>query len=1007
VPVCTSCGVESPDGFRYCGACGAPLAGGAQRELRKTVTVLFSDVTGSTALGERLDPEALRRILATYFKEIRAIIQRHGGSVEKFIGDAVMAVFGVPQVHEDDALRAVRAAAELRDCLPALADQAGTALQFRTGVNTGEVVVGTLDVLATGDAVNVAARLEQAAAPGEILIGAPTYALVRDAVDVEAVAPLAAKGKAEPLEAYLLTRVDEAAPGRARRLDLPLVGRAHELTLLREAYDLTLRVSGCQLFTLLGAAGVGKSRLARGFLSEIDGQATVTTGRCLPYGEGITFSPLVEILGQLGDLAKPVLRRVVEGGSASKDELFGDLRSALEQAATERPLVAVLDDVQWAEPLLVELVEHVVRLSRSAPILLLCVARSELLEEHPAWGDASPNATTMALQPLGPTECRELAQRLDAGIDQHLVERVVRASEGNPLFLQEMVALAREDGSTDVPPSIHAVVTARIERLGIAERVALECGAVEGEIFHKSVVTALAGGSIVVDEHLASLLQKELIYSETPQIPHDQAYRFSHLLIRDAAYQTLPKSRRAELHEQFANWIEHHGRDVVELDQIAGWHLEQAIEYRTQIGLTPLPHLARRASQHLVDAARAAGGRTDLRACEQLLRRALALMEANDPHHAHVAVELAEALTARGLFAEAAELLGEPSTIAAAPAYTTLALCSLLAQSDVAVAGEAIRHDLPAARDALQRVGDDRGLARVALLESAVQHWECRAESSFMAARRAADHARRARDRALLVRATRIQVTEVSAGPQPRAEVEQVLDEVEQSDEAPSIAANLLWERATLAQYDGRFDEARRLLVTARSVLDESGDEIRFAAIGERMAAVELAAEEPQAAVRILRASRRALLRFAEYSSRPTHAADLADALYHAGQPAEAESMAREAGAQSAPDDIVNFIIIRSVLARLHADRGDFETALQLADEAVHTAYRTDHPREHARAELGRAHVLAAGGHQEQAREAAIRALACYELKGDHTSAARVTKWLASLAEASPSQSPA
>jgi class 3 adenylate cyclase/tetratricopeptide (TPR) repeat protein len=969
------------------------------------VTVLFSDVTGSTALGERLDPEELRRVLATYFREIRGIIERHGGAVEKFIGDAVMAVFGVPRVQEDDALRAVRAAAELRDHLPVLAEESGIPLQFRTGVNTGEVVVGTSDVLATGDPVNVAARLEQAAGPGEILIGAPTYALVRDAVEVEPVASLRAKGKAEPVEAYRLTRVDHAAPGRARRLDLPLVGRADELAQLREAYDRTVQVSACQLFTLLGAAGVGKSRLIRGFLRGIEGQATVATGRCLPYGDGITFSPLVEILGQLGDVAGPALRRVADSDSASKDELFRDVRGALERAAAPRPLVAVLDDVQWAEPLLVELIGHIIRVSRTTPILLLCVGRTELLDEYPAWGDAAPNAAAMTLRPLGPTESWELTRQLDSGIDRHLAERVVVAAEGNPLFLQEMVALAREDGSTDVPPSIHAVVTARIDRLGAAERLALECGAIEGEIFHEGAVAALAGGSIDVGGQLASLQRKELIYLAEPQIPDDGAFRFSHLLIRDAAYQTLSKARRAELHEEFATWLEHRGRRIVEVDQIAGWHLEQAIDCRAQIGLAPLAHLAQRASEHLVAAARAAGGRTDLRACDNLLERALARVDADDPRHAHISIELAETLTARGLFAEAADILDDERTVASAPAYATLARCNLLSHSDVALAANAVRRDLPQARDEMLRAGDDVGLARVALVECTVGNWECQAEASFDAVRRAADHARRAGDRRLLAEAQRSQLGAAAVGPQPRAVVEQIIEEAARSNEAPAMAANILFERSTLAQFDGRFEEARRLILEAQSVLGESGDEMRYIAVGGRMATIEIAADDPDAAIRILRASRQGLADLGEYGFRSSLTADLADALYRAGQSDEAERMASEAAAETAPDDIVNFIIIPAVLARIHADRGDFESALRLADEAVQTAYRTDHPHEHARAELARAHVLAASRREDEARQAALRALACYELKGNHASAARVTTWLASLAATSPSES--
>ena len=272
MPICAACGQENPEGFRFCGACAAPLAEtSAPREQRKRVTVLFCDVAGSTALGEQLDPEALRRVMRRYFDEIAAVVERHGGTVEKFIGDAVMAVFGIPQVREDDALRAVRAAAEIRERLPAVGADLGVELSFRTGVNTGDVVVGSGQTLATGDAVNVAARLEQAAPPGEILLGAETRRLVRDAVEVEAVEPLALKGKSEPVAAYRLLSIDPNAAAVARNLDAPLVGRERELDLLRAAFERSLDERSCHLFTLLGPAGVGKSRLVAEFLGALAG----------------------------------------------------------------------------------------------------------------------------------------------------------------------------------------------------------------------------------------------------------------------------------------------------------------------------------------------------------------------------------------------------------------------------------------------------------------------------------------------------------------------------------------------------------------------------------------------------------------------------------------------------------------------------------------------------------------------------------------------------------------
>ena len=409
MPACPACGQESPDGFRFCGSCGAALTpAAAPREVRKTVTVVFCDVTGSTALGERLDPEAMRRTMGRYFEEIRLIVERHGGTVEKFIGDAVMAVFGIPVAHEDDALRAIRSVAEIRDRLAALGEELSVALSFRTGVNTGEVVAGEGETLVTGDAVNVAARLEQAAPPGEILIGATTLSLVRDAVRVEPVDPLELKGKREPVPAFRLVSVDATADAFTRHLDAPLVGRVREQQRLRAAFEDVVSERVCHMFTLLGTAGVGKSRLTEEFLAVAGESADVLRSRCLHYGEDITYWPLVEILLAIG-----VEPREVIGSSPSETQLA--FRRLIEARASERPQILVLDDIQWAEPVFLDLIEHVSDWSRDAPIFLLCIARPELLELRPGWGGGKLNATTILLEALSGADCELLISRLAGG----------------------------------------------------------------------------------------------------------------------------------------------------------------------------------------------------------------------------------------------------------------------------------------------------------------------------------------------------------------------------------------------------------------------------------------------------------------------------------------------------------------------------------------------------------------------------------------------------------------
>jgi class 3 adenylate cyclase len=429
VRACVSCGHENSTRAKFCEECGSPLGAAPSRARlqRKTVTVLFCDLAGSTVLGETLDPERLRAVLASYFERMRTIVEQQGGTVEKFIGDAVMAIFGVPLAHEDDALRAVRSAIEMRDALPELS------LQGRIGVMTGEVVTGTEERLATGDAVNVAARLEAAAPLGEVLLGEPTLALVRETVDVEPVEPLELKGKSEPVPAYRLLRVRET-PERLH--EVRFVGREHDLALVKEAWQRARSERRCELLTIVGEAGVGKSRLVAEAVASID--ATVLRGRCPPYGEGITYWPVISVLKQLDvlpvdDAAAASIRSLLGESDAatSPQEIAWAFRKTLEQAAAARPLVVVFDDIQWGEETFLDLVEHVAHRSSGASILLLCIARPEFTDRRTDWPVAH------RLEPLGDQAVDEL---LPTHIRDALREKIARAAGGNPLFIEEMLA---------------------------------------------------------------------------------------------------------------------------------------------------------------------------------------------------------------------------------------------------------------------------------------------------------------------------------------------------------------------------------------------------------------------------------------------------------------------------------------------------------------------------------------------------------------------------------------
>jgi class 3 adenylate cyclase len=460
--ICHRCGTDNPEHAKFCSECAAPLVLEPDAsEVRKTVTIVFCDITGSTSLGESVDPESLRGLLASYFERMKAIVEGHGGTVEKFIGDAVMAVFGVPVLHEDDALRALRAAAEMRDALPSLG------LQARIGVNTGEVVAGTGERLVTGDAVNVAARLEQAAPPNEVYVGARTAQLARGSVEVEPVEPLELKGKSQKVEAFRLVSV--TGPEAARRMmAAPFVGREREHRHLREAFDLAVSDRACQLFTLLGVAGVGKSRLVAEFLRGLD--ATVVRGRCLAYGEGITYWPVVEAVKQLRPdertlderVARPLGVLLGDDAVASKEEIAFAVRRLFEEAARERTLVVVWDDLHWAEEAFLDLVEHLADWSRDAPIVILCMARPELLDRRPGWAGGKLHSTTVLLEPLGREAADRLLVELAGNVEDGLRERILAAAEGNPLFVEEMVAMIEEsaDAEVTVPPSIQRCLRA-------------------------------------------------------------------------------------------------------------------------------------------------------------------------------------------------------------------------------------------------------------------------------------------------------------------------------------------------------------------------------------------------------------------------------------------------------------------------------------------------------------------------------------------------------------------
>ena len=745
---CSACGELNPDSARFCNACGAQLDAAGAREVRKTVTILFADVIGSTALGEQLDPESLRRVMARYFDTARGCLERHGGTAEKFIGDAVMAVFGVPTVHEDDALRALRAAAELRDALASLNDELerayGLSLQLRIGVNTGEVVTGTEERLATGDAVNVAARLEQAAQPGEILIGEQTRRLSRGAIEVAPVEPLSLKGKADLIHAYRLLRVIEGAPAFERRLDAPLVGRREELAAMRAAFDRAVSERRCRLVTVLGPPGIGKSRLARELAATL-AEATVLSGRCLPYGEGITYWPLVEIFRQEG--AEDELVEALSAGAP--EEIFWSVRKALERRGRERPLALVVEDIHWAEPTLFDLLEHLVDWTRDAPLLLLCLARPDLIDVRPAWG-GQPQAETFTLEPLSQAESDELIEEL-VGRSQLAVDTRARISEvaaGNPLFVEQLLAMLVEGGDPEhVPATIQALLAARLDSLPDGEREVLERAAVVGLEFEWEALGELAPDRRRPSgAQLAALVRKDLI---RPHEAIEDSFRFRHLLIRDAAYERIPKELRSELHERFAGWLDGRGE---ELEEIVGYHLEQAYRCLAELGRPGerARALAEAAAERLAGAGRRAYARGDTRAAANLLHRGVALLPSTDPRRLSLLPALGRALYEAGQMQQADSVLSEAAETARATGQRAVAVDAAVALSalrlhTVQVVGqEAVWRELEEAIPFYEESGDEAGLARALGVAGNLRFWRGETTAAIEDLARAARHARNA-----------------------------------------------------------------------------------------------------------------------------------------------------------------------------------------------------------------------------------------------------------------------
>jgi class 3 adenylate cyclase/tetratricopeptide (TPR) repeat protein len=696
VIVCPACGEENPDRARFCLACAEPLAAEAPGgEERKVVSVLFVDLVGFTSRSEHADPEDVRATLRPYHEGVKADIERFGGTVEKFIGDAVMAVFGAPVAHEDDAERAVRSGLRILDTIEDLREE-GLDIAVRAAVTTGESVVSIGarpergEGIVTGDVVNTAARLQSAAPVGALIVDDATMRSTEAPIAYEPLAPVEAKGKSEPIQAWRAIEARSRVGQPEAATETPFVGREHERTLLLETFLRAERESSVQLVTVVGEPGIGKSRLVTELRTALDDRPDVVTwrhGRCLPYGEGITFWALGEIVkaeagilesddrhvaasklaetvaGLFEDEAErawfesrlaPLVGSGGDAGVATKDESFTAWRRFLEALAARRPTVLVVEDLHWADAPLLEFLEHLLDWSVPAPLFLLCTARPELYERQSSWGGGKRNATTISLSPLSGEETGRLFQLL---LDRTLLPADTQATlleraGGNPLYAEQFARMLDERGDVEglaVPDTVQALVAARLDTLRPEHKAVLHDAAVVGRVFWSGAVATLgAREPDAVRRDLNELVHREFVRPlRSSSMAGEQEFSFWHALVRDVAYQQIPRSPRGEKHLAAAAWVEATATDRLEDHaEILVHHYGQALELARSTGRD-----AHEVEASLVRVLLLAGDRAahlDTEAAEAYFRRAVALSEDDELARARALARLAPVIGQRG-----------------------------------------------------------------------------------------------------------------------------------------------------------------------------------------------------------------------------------------------------------------------------------------------------------------------------------------------------------------------
>jgi tetratricopeptide (TPR) repeat protein len=902
--------------------------------------------------------------------------------------------------------------------------------------------------------VNTAARLEQAAPPLQILIGEPTYRLVRDAVEIEPVEPLELKGKAERVLAYKLLSIS-SDEGVARRLDSPMVGRVAELAQLMEALARARSDAHAQLVTVLGPAGVGKSRLLREFLARAGEEVWPLRGHCLSYGDGITFWPLAEVVREaagIGDnepheLAVTKLETLAQEPDVTErvgaaiglfdttfpiQETFWAARRLLERLAARKPLIVLIDDIHWAEGAFLDLLRFVVQ-SADAPIVLVCSSRKDLLEEHPEWGEETTDIRTIMLDPLSEEESSLVVENLlGSPLDQRVRSRITEAAEGNPLFVEQMLSMLMDDGALrrdedggwivlsdvgaiTVPPTISALLTARLDRLGATERSVIERGAVIGQVFYRGAVEELAPPALrdAVASSLQRLSSKELVrQDDVSHFVGQEAYRFLHILVRDAAYQSLLKRTRAELHEAFVGWLERVASDrLMEFEEIRGYHLEQTHLILTE--LAPLDDHGRevglRGSRYLASAGRRALARGDMRAAANLLQRAASLLPWGDRERPRLFLTAAEATIESGNFsaAEGLAALGieEAKQLGDRGLEVTgqLVLLDLRLATDPSGEGDAVGTEAAEAIPLLESLEDHEGLARAWRLLMLVNWEACRWGASETAATRMIEQARSAGNTLFEARNLPALATCALYGTTPVPDAilicQDILGRTRSDRKATAVTTRAL---AHLEAMRGRFKLARDLYRESRASLEELGWHFHAALTSQSSGLIEMLAGDPVTAEGELRRDYAALDQMGEKYYLSTTAGYLAAALLQQGRDDEADEFTAISERLAAPNDISSQSLWRTVRGRVLARRGLFEEGETLVRDALELIGQAEDPDSHAAVWADLAEVLMAAGRRDDSRAALENAASIFEAKGNVVSAAKTRERFSAVPDEGP-----